>query len=112
MLEFPSITPPDLNNFDEDFEDNTISSISETKYRISRPRTTRMPGTWTLGWSMMKDGDYQSLLAFWHAVHGTSEMFTWINPKTGATHTVRFLSKSKFKLNEYGWSGTVGIEEV
>lgn len=113
MLSWPSALPaPRYKGFDEDHPDQTISSVSEAGYRISRPRTTRMPGRWTGSWTALTDEQYQMFEAFWKSVHGTSEMFTWMHPKFGTTHTVRFLSKSKFVLTEYGWQGAVEVEEV
>jgi hypothetical protein len=109
---FPVIAPP-IFPLEEDFPDQTISSTSEGGYRQSRPRTTRMPGTWKLKWNTLRDSDYQSLIEFWKAIaHGTAEQFTWQHPHTGMAYSVRFLSKPAFQLTEHGWSGECTLEEV
>ena len=109
---FPDIRKPSLD-FGEDFPDNTITSVSETGYRQTRARTTRMPAIFNLRWTALSDADYQSLIQFWRTeVRGTSGIFTWEHPKWGTFHTVRFVEKPEFRLTEFGWNVSCSLEEV
>jgi hypothetical protein len=115
---FPTTFPPPVvpeaasNSFQEDFPDSTISSTTDAKYKITRPRATRMPGTWDYSWVGVSDADYASLITFWKLVNGTSGSFLWTEPISAEQKTVRFSAKGKWVQYAEGWRGNLSFEEV
>jgi hypothetical protein len=114
---FPAIKPPCWpdsggDSAAEDFPDSTVSSTTDAKYKITRPRATRMPGAWTYSWKAVSDADYRSLILFWKQVNGTAGMFLWTEPISKQQKTVRFSAKGPWKRCVYGWEGTLSFEEV
>ena len=114
---FPDIAPPQLpeaanNSFNEDFADSTVSTTTDANYKITRPRATRMPGSWDYAWTALSDEDYAALIAFWKQVNGTAGMFLWTEPVSGEQKTVRFTAKGKWQQKYTGWAGALSFEEV
>lgn len=115
---FPTDFPPPVvpetesGSFKEDFPDSTISVKTDANYKQTRPRATRMPGTWTYFFRAVSNDDYAKLTAFWNEVHGTAGMFYWIEPISGETKIVRFTAKGDWQLYCEGWRGSLSFEEV
>jgi hypothetical protein len=114
---FPDITLPVIpeaanNSFQEDFPDSTISSTTDAKYKITRPRATRMPGAWDYSWVGLSSMEYAALVLFWKQVNGTAGMFLWKEPISGQQKIVRFSAKGKWTQYHEGWRGSLSFEEV
>lgn len=109
---FPTIKQP-VCDFEEDYISSVISSEIDGGYKVTRPRFSRRPGLWVAKWETLNDTDYDKLMEFYkNTIAGGAAMFTWTHPKRNTVHTVRIAEKGKFNLNQYGWSGTLTIEEV
>ena len=92
--------------------DSTITSTTDANYKITRPRTTRVIGSWTYTWLGLSDENYEKLKAFWKKVR-TSEEFEFKNYTDGKTYRCRFVDKFSFRLDyPIGWYGSLQFEEV
>jgi hypothetical protein len=111
----PVIPETESGSFKEDFPDSTISSTTDAKYKVSRPRATRMPGTWSYSYRGVSDADYLALITFWQLVSGTAGMFLWTpyyGPYAGVQKTVRFSAKGDWQSFNEGYRGSLSFEEV
>lgn len=101
-----------------DFEDPSITTDIEGGYMASRPRHTRAPrGNWKMGWQMMNDVDFQTLMNFWITTKGRSNLFAWTDPYSGTVYaSVRFAAKPTYKYVGKGayraWDVQVQLEQV
>lgn len=114
---FPTLPPPVIpevsnNSYQEDFPDSTITTTTDAKYKITRPRASRMPGTWDYSWIGLTNAEYAELIAFWKLVNGTAGMFLWTDYISGEQKTVRFSAKGKWTQYYEGWRGSLSFEEV
>jgi hypothetical protein len=90
-MPWPSIANPDYPLTDEvnypqirtEFESGTVQS---------RPRWTRARRTFTLRWGAMTEAHYALLEAAFVADQGTT--FSWTNPASSVTYTVRYKGDS------------------
>ncbi|MEN6567204.1 MAG: hypothetical protein ABFC57_12990 [Veillonellales bacterium] len=111
----PVVPETESGSFKEDFPDSTISSTTDAKYKITRPRATRMPGTWSYTWRGVSEEDYLKLINFWKSVSGTAGMFLWTpwyGPYAGTQLTVRFSAKGDWQPYADGYHGSLSFEEV
>ena len=111
----PVIPETESSSYVEDFKDSTVSSTTDANYTVTRPRATRMPGSWTYLWRGVSAADYIALINFWNSVNGTSGMFLWTpwySPIRIAQTTVRFTAKGNWQLYNEGWRGTLSFMEV
>lgn len=111
-IKWPVVPEAVADSYAEDFPDSTISTTTDAKYKITRPRASRMPGTWDYSWVALPPGDYNKLIAFWKEVNGTAGMFLWTEYVSGEQKTVRFSAKGKWKQYARGWNGNLSFEEV
>lgn len=111
----PIVPETESSSFKEDFPDSTVSSTTDAKYKVTRPRATRMPGTWTYSFRAVSADDYARLIDFWNSVSGTAGMFLW-TPWFSAIRTeqitVRFTAKGDWQSYNEGFRGTLSLEEV
>lgn len=116
---FPDIAAPILpraengsSSFGEKLSDSTIESICDGGYKLTRPRHTRVTGTWTFAWNALSTEDYKKIRGFYEKVQN-SMSFTWTNPLDGETYTVRFTGNWSWIYDfPVGWRGTLTFEEV
>jgi len=117
MLQFPDIEPnlPSATNssssYQEDFLDSVISTESDSLYKKTRPRTTRMVGKWSFSWVGISNKDYQTLMEFYKKV-GKYQMFQFKNPIDGKIYNVRVVEKGNWQWYYHGWQGSFTFEEV
>ena len=111
----PIIPEVDSGSFKEDYADSTIATATDAGYKKTRPRASRMPGTWSYSWRAVSDEDYQRLIDFWFAVHGTADMFyftPYYGPAADQQKIVRFASKGDWQPYHEGYRGSLTLEEV
>lgn len=120
MYVFPTDIPEPIipaasnsgSTYTEVLTDSTITSTTDANYKITRPRTTRVIGSWTYTWLGLSDENYEKLKAFWKKVR-TSEEFEFKNYTDGKTYRCRFVDKLSFRLDyPIGWYGSLQFEEV
>ncbi len=76
MYVFPTDIPEPIipaasnsgSTYTEVLTDSTITSTTDANYKITRPRTTRVIGSWTYTWLGLSDENYEKLKAFWKKV--------------------------------------------
>lgn len=111
----PVIPEHESSSYKEDFPDSTISVKTDANYKQTRPRATRMPGTWTYFFRAVSDDDYLKLINFWKSVNGTAGNFLftpWYGPNAGTQLTVRFAAKGDWQPYTEGYRGSLQFEEV
>ncbi len=120
-MAFPVLT---INPLVEAFEqtaalDPVIRSESEAGYVQTRPRFTRVPKKWHIGYSGLSLADKTALESHEVSVNCGSAMFSWTNPVDGIAYNVRYLGVIKFKpengfdpLGNHAWSAEFDLEEV
>lgn len=119
MLTFPNIKAPGVSaalgcseSYKETLQDSTITTTTDANYKKTRPRATRMPGSWTFSWVAMSDADFKILREFFKAV-GKSAAFQWTNPMYDTVHVVRLTGEWNWQYNyPVGWQGSLTFEEV
>lgn len=98
---------------DETTIDPAIVSEMEDGIVVTRPRYTRMRRRWELNWQNMTASSYTTLRAFYYGRKGGALSFSWSNPATLETATVRFSGDLSGKAGPGGvYSVTVSLEEV
>jgi phage-related protein len=120
MANFPPagmIEKEDSQYFSVEHRDNTISSTTEDGYEITRPRGTRAPGRdFESGFTEITNADKALLESFWESVRGTANIFTWNDPTTNQTLSVRFQGTFGFKYIGIGgthrWNLQFKLREV
>jgi hypothetical protein len=115
---FPTIASPSYP-YDEEPEDQGISSGMENGSEISRARFTRSRLVFYLRWRSLSKTDYESLMDFYmNTVKGSSLVFTWTcnNPNSkfyNQAFSVRFASKPKFNNSTFArWGVEVVLREA
>ena len=117
MLTFPNIEPNlpsasnSSNSYKEDFLDSTIITETDSLYKKTRPRTTRLIGKWSFSWVGLTNEEYVRLMDFYKKV-GKAEMFTFVNPIDGKNYIVRIVEKGSWQWYYHGWQGSFTFEEV
>jgi phage-related protein len=100
-------------NLDETTEDPVIRTEFESGIAQTRPRYTRMRGTWALGWANMRGDDYRTLRTFYKQMKGGALSFNWTHPRDDDTYEVRFrgVLNSKHTVMDC-WNVTLTLEQV
>ncbi len=121
MEAWPSTIPNPSLDYDIDPEDNTIKSPTTAGYKLTRPRFTRTRETFHPNWKALpgrkKPTDpklaFDDLRDFFELVN-CHTMFTWTEPQSGASKTVRFLEKPTYKKSgmPFHWVVSAVLEEV
>lgn len=112
-MAFPSITATVEGYSVEKAFDPTIRSRSESGYLKTRTRCTRIPDKWTVFYIITTA---QKTLLESHVdsvgVGGTA--FTWTDPATSTTHSVRFSEPVKYSTvaSNSLWRAQIVVEEV
>jgi len=70
--------------------DSSISSPFENGMVQARPRYTRQRKKWSLSYRALTEDEKNSVSDFYNSMLGGSYYFTWVNPMTEVSHTVRF----------------------
>jgi hypothetical protein len=100
-------------NLDETMEDPVIRTEFESGIVQTRPRYTRMRGTWALGWANMRGADYRTLRNFYKQMKGGSLSFNWKHSRENVLHEVRFKGpfSAKHTIMDH-WNVTLTLEQV
>jgi hypothetical protein len=105
--------------YEVEHENQAITTDMEGGYMISRPRHTRAPRkTFTIGWQNLSDTDLTTLRSFYDGKFGSSATFTWTDPPSGVTYTVRFKKGEPLRYKYVGkralriWQVTLVLEQV
>lgn len=105
MEAFPFSDIQDSAKYSETSENVAVRAGMEGGYVYTRPRFTRAARkTFTTGLTNLSNEQKQTLETFWNTVKGGSDIFTWVNPVTLATHNVRFT-----KPIQYEYAGRGGV---
>jgi hypothetical protein len=94
------IEKEDARFYSIQIDENLVEANTEGGYNITRPRSTRKPRkTFSTGFSFLGSADYDLFIEFYE-FYQQFRNFTWINPATLITYTVRFTKPPK--LNYVG----------
>ena len=111
MSSWPSIVAP--SNMTGEPVNPAITSEMETGIVVSRAKHTRTRERITVGWTAMPSTDFDTLMTFYKdTVKGSAEVFTWIQPMTGVSFTMRILVLSYEAVPPNHWAVTVQLEEA
>lgn len=114
MATWPATLPKPEYGLEEEYYKQQLRSEFEAGYVLSRPRYSRGRLRWkNLGWLLLSDANYATLLAFFVANQGGS--FTWTHPGSSVTYTCRFSTDSiTSQFHCTGWRKNVRcpIEQV
>jgi phage-related protein len=90
-VNFPELDKKPDVNLVQTYNDSTISNTMETGLEITRARFPRIRREWQVSYRNVLQSDSDALDTFIRTVtFGMAGSFTWKNPKTGETVTVRF----------------------
>lgn len=92
MADWPGISPPSEDGFEETTYKPKVRTETEANYTIVRPKVSRARKRWKLSWPLMTEADYQLLDAFFNQYQGSS--FTWQHPVTSTNYTCVFSGDS------------------
>jgi hypothetical protein len=93
-LTWPSSIPAPHLPLSESFDDPAIRTEMEGGYTNTRPRYTRIRGTWPLKWNALTETHYNTLKNFYkNDTFGGSLFFSWTTPTDESTVNVRFTKK-------------------
>lgn len=117
MANFPTLTScqPHTDSWREQkAADPAIRSKSEGGYTKTRARYTRAPKSWKFYYAALSPADKSTLEGFETTVKVGSDSFTWTNPATGTSFTVRFTEPIKFStvFGKNSWKAELSLEEV
>ena len=100
-------------NCDETTEDPVVRTEFETGIVQTRPRYTRMRGTWALGWANMRGAHYRALRDFFRQMKGGALSFNWTHPRDGTAFEVRFKGALNARHTVMDcWSVSLTLEQV
>ena len=114
MATWPSIATPNLP-LEEISTTSTIRSPYEAGYVNTRPRWTRARKVFVLRWNALSSSDFTTLRTFFEdTVNGGGDSFTWTQPVTSTSYTVRFAQDNlRFStVTSDRYKGSVILEEV
>ena len=97
MPSFPALSTPPNYPLREIIEDRALKGKSEAGYVSTRYKYTRQTVSFEVLYSMLTDADRDLLRDFYDEVE-TVDSFTWVNPYTNVSYTVRFDSVPTFDL--------------
>lgn len=109
---WPSISAPDWGT-EEEITKRQVKTEFEANYVQSRPAATRSRAAWPLGWKLLPESEYQTLLTFFDTNQGG--LFTWTHPKSNKSYVCRFSAdsiKSRWALGAWRRDVRCPIEEV
>lgn len=95
--------------------DPTIRSRSQAGYVKTRSACTRIPTKWSLTYVTLTLAQRDLLETHEDAVKVGGDSFTWTDPVTSTTHTVRFTKPVEYTLQDATsdlWKAVVEVEEV
>lgn len=94
-----------------------IEIVYDDGYAATSPRGASGRARWALVWGPMNRTDRDSLRTFADTVTGQESVFTWTHPRTGESHSARFVTPPAFteavgdgKLDI--WHAEATVEEV
>lgn len=112
-MAFPSITAIVDGYSTEKAFDPTIRSRSESGYLKTRARCTRIPEKWTV-YYIITTAQKTLLESHVDSVGVGGSAFTWTDPVTSTTHSVRFAEPVRYSTlpsNDL-WKAQIMVEEV
>ena len=121
MADFPPgslVSKEDSSQRTDTVADPAMRQEMDGGYVITRPRFTRRPRrSFQTGFTDITDAEKVLLEDFWDAHKGGSNSFTWTDPVSNVTRTVRFKSGAAYQYAGHGptrrWNATgVVLEEV
>lgn len=100
------------DSYVEKISDSTVESKTDAGYRITRPRNTRTPRTFSYAWTCLTAQEMSVLRDFWVKVR-KSDMFMFTDYDSGAVVAVRFVTdwESHYAHPE-GYCVALQFEEV
>ncbi len=121
-MAFPVLSiNPLVEPFDNSLNDEntTVESPKEAGYVQTRPRFTRNTERWHISYSGLTSADRTALRAHEVAVKIKADSFSWTDPLTAVSHTVRYKAAIKYKpenkfddTGAHTWSAEFDLEEV
>lgn len=120
MEVFPTLsTTPLVEPFEDSLQDpGTVKSPKDAGYVQTRPRHTRLPGQWHVGYSGLTAADRTALRNHELAVKVDADIFSWTHPLTSAQHNVRFRAAVRYKAENtfdggaHTWSAEFDLDEA
>ncbi len=106
MPTFPTLSKAPVYPLSWSKEDNTIRTPFEAGYQQTRSRFTRTRRKWAIQYENLTSADAVLLDAFADGddIDGATGSFTWVEPITEVSRTVRFQEYPKKSVVE--WDGT------
>lgn len=96
MAAFPTLSndyKPDSAQFTEVKDDPALRKEMEGGYIVTRPRHTRAPRkTWQVAYQQLDNADKLLLDNHFDTQRGGSLIFTWVNPQSLVSFSVRYKS--------------------
>lgn len=110
-MAFPSIHHIKDGYLTERAYDPTIRSKSEGGYVKTRARYSRAPKKWTVYYLISSD-EKTTLEAFEDSVSVGAGSFSWTDPSTNTSATVRFADPISYESISNKWKAKVVVEQV
>ncbi len=114
MATYPTLTSKANEPLTKKWKDTTLFTESEADYIRTRSRTSRFVNSWEVLYNSLSASDFSTLQTFFIARRGYAESFTWLEPITNESKTVRFL-KDTFNAQQMSvgrWRVNFTLEEV
>lgn len=112
-MAFPSITAIVEGYSVEKAFDPTIRSRSESGYLKTRSRCTRIPDKWSVSY-IITTAQKTLLETHVDSVGVGGNSFTWTDPATSTSHSVRYSEPVKYSTvaSNTHWRAQITVEEV
>lgn len=93
--------------------DPAIRARSEAGYTKTRARTSRIPHKWKLNYEFLSFSEVNTLKSFEATVRVGSDIFTWTEPYSLTTYSVRLTDPIKYTpISQLYWRAEVQVEEI
>ena len=113
MTAFPTLTAKPHIGLGIETIDNSLKSTMVNGMTISRKAYSRQLSKFSVTYPAMNVSDLNTLRTFYSTVNGGSASFTWTNPDTALSHTVRFDGNLSYKAVTYDyWEVSFSLAEV
>ena len=112
-MNYPSGLPNPEYPFEEESEDNSISTKFEDGTVQSRLKFTKSRKTWTLTWGKMPQAKFTTLDSFivGQAKH-SANVFNWTNPANNTVYSVRCVGYTKKMVEVDNWQVELKLQEA
>lgn len=120
MAAFPTLSngyKPDSHQFVESTDDPAMRKEMEGGYTVTRPRHTRGPRkSWQIAYQQLGNADKALLDGHYTTQRGGSLTFTWTNPQSLVSWTVRYKTPITWKYvgagNNQVWDCSFELEQA